>query len=264
MSDLYFLKLGGSLLTDKKGVEALRPQVLARLGQEIRIAMRERPELRLVIGHGSGSFGHVAAARYGTREGVRDGAGWRGFAEVSAAAARLNRLVRETLLAADVPVLSLQPSASAICQDGTLVELATEPVRRAVEAGLIPLLYGDVAFDEVRGGTIISTEQILSYLATVLKPSWLLLAGDTSGVYDSDEQVLPSITRQNLPAVEAALRGSGGTDVTGGMASKVQQMVELVEKQDELAVSIFSGMEEGRLQQALLNPAQGVGTIIRR
>src|SRR5690554_6432545 len=128
MSDLYFLKLGGSLLTDKKGVEALRPQVLVRLGQEIRIAMRERPELRLVIGHGSGSFGHVGAARYGTREGVRDGAGWRGFAEVSAAAARLNRLVRETLLAAGVPVLSLQPSASAICQDGTLVELATEPV----------------------------------------------------------------------------------------------------------------------------------------
>ena len=30
-----------------------------------------RPELRLVIGHGSGSFGHVAAARYDTLAGVQ-------------------------------------------------------------------------------------------------------------------------------------------------------------------------------------------------
>jgi isopentenyl phosphate kinase len=264
MSELYFLKLGGSLLTDKKGVEALRAQVLDRLAREIRVAMQERAQLRLVIGHGSGSFGHVAAARYGTRQGVRDRADWRGFAEVSAAAARLNRLVREALLAAGVPVLSLQPSASAICEDGRLCELAVEPVERALEAGLVPLLYGDVAFDKVRGGTIISTEQILSYLASLLKPSWLLLAGDTSGVYDSNGQVISSITRQNYSEVETVLRGSRGTDVTGGMASKVQQMLSLAENQDGLTISIFSGMEEGRLRRALLDPEQGMGTTIQR
>lgn len=264
MSELYFLKLGGSLLTDKKGVEALRPQVLARLAQEIRIAMEERPQLRLVMGHGSGSFGHVAAARYGTRNGVRSPQEWRGFAEVSAAAARLNRLVRETLLAAGLPVLSLQPSASALCGGGRLLELAVEPVQRALDAGLIPLLYGDVAFDREQGGTIVSTEEVLSYLASRLQPPWLLLAGETNGVYDSDGQVIPTITRQTFTQVQEALRGSRGTDVTGGMASKVQQMLALVEAQAGLKVSIFSGMEEGRLQAALLAPEQGAGTVISR
>ncbi|MEW5988076.1 MAG: uridylate kinase, partial [Chloroflexota bacterium] len=91
MSTTLFLKLGGSLITDKTGVEAVRPDVLARLAGEIQRAWASRPGLRLVIGHGSGSFGHVAAARYGTRRGVYTSEQWRGLAEVAATAARLNR-----------------------------------------------------------------------------------------------------------------------------------------------------------------------------
>jgi isopentenyl phosphate kinase len=48
----------------------------------------------------------------------------------------------------------------------------------------VPLLYGDVAFDRVRGGTIVSTEQVLAFVARQLPPQWLLLAGDTEGVLD--------------------------------------------------------------------------------
>ncbi|MCI0394169.1 MAG: uridylate kinase, partial [Chloroflexi bacterium] len=208
MLDLVFLKLGGSLITDKTGVEAARGEVLARLAAEIRRAMVARPELRLVIGHGSGSFGHVAAARHGTRQGVQTPEQWRGLAEVSAAAARLNGLVRQALLAAGAPAVTLQPSASAQCADGRIVSLATEPVRAALAGGLIPLVYGDVAFDRVRGGTIISTEEILSYLAAELRPAWFLLAGETAGVLDGRGEVVPVITRQNLEALSPALGGS--------------------------------------------------------
>ena len=59
MSDLIFLKLGGSLLTDKTGTEALRADTLQRLAAEIAAARAADPQLRLVLGHGSGSFGHV-------------------------------------------------------------------------------------------------------------------------------------------------------------------------------------------------------------
>jgi isopentenyl phosphate kinase len=160
-----FLKLGGSLLTDKTAVEAVRAAVLARLAAEIALARQALPGLRLLLGHGSGSFGHVAAARHGTRQGVSNPAQWRGLAEVSDAAARLNRLVVAALLAADVPALSLQPSASARCVNGRIQHLAPEPVEAALAAGLLPVVYGDVAFDSGQGGTIISTEEIMSYLA---------------------------------------------------------------------------------------------------
>lgn len=260
VDDLIFLKLGGSLITDKTGVESLRGERLQRLAREI--AAVRRPSLRLVIGHGSGSFGHAAAATYGTREGVRSAEQWLGFCRVSEAAARLNRIVCEALLDAGVPAVSLQPSASAQCRDGALQDLATTAVEAALDAGIVPLLYGDVAFDSERGGTIISTEQVLGFLTRRLQPRWLLLAGDTAGVYDGDGSVIAHITRRNFSQIKGALGGSAGTDVTGGMASKVEAMLRLAEDNQGLSVRIFSGTEPGNLRDVLLDPAGARGTLI--
>jgi isopentenyl phosphate kinase len=262
MDQIVFLKLGGSLLTDKTGVEAVRADVLERISAEIAAARDANPELKLLLGHGSGSFGHVAASKYGTRNGVRSDDGWWGFAEVSAAAARLNKLVREALLAARVPVVTLQPSASAVCKRGRIEQMAVEPVRAALEAGLVPLVYGDVAFDKEIGGTIVSTEEVMGFLAESLRPSWLLLAGETAGVLDKEGRVLAQITRQNFDAIQDALGSSRGTDVTGGMASKVINMILLVEKFPGMTIRIFTGLEEDNVRNALFNPAGALGTEI--
>lgn len=262
VSDLLFLKLGGSLLTDKSGHEALRAAVLARLAGEIQSALAARPGLRLLIGHGSGSYGHVAAAHYRTHEGVVTNKDWRGFAEVADAAARLNRLVCTALLEAGVPALSIQPSASASANQGELISLALGPVTAALDAGLVPILFGDVAFDSGQGGTIISTEQVLGYLVQPLDPEWLLLAGDTDGVYANDGAVVPQISHQNIGVVSSAIGGSGGTDVTGGMSGKVAAMLALTAENPGLSIRIFSGLEPGVLETLLRRPATSRGTLI--
>ncbi len=262
VSNIIFLKLGGSLITDKTKVEQVRQQVLARLAAEIAQARQENPALRLVLGHGSGSFGHVAAAKHGTRQGVTDAAGWLGFAEVSDAAARLNRQVLGALLAAGVPAVSLSPSASVECADGRIQTIAAHPIKAALQAGLVPVVYGDVAFDTVRGGTIVSTEEVMMALAGEIRPSWLLLAGETPGVFDEAGQVIPAISRASYAEIETALGGSRGTDVTGGMASKVQSMLVLVEQFPQLSIRIFSGLEPGKLAQTLFNPAEANGTLL--
>lgn len=261
---MIFLKLGGSLITDKTGVEAVRHDVLARLVAEICQARQARPSLQLLLGHGSGSFGQVAAAEHGTRQGVSGAAQWRGFAEVRAAAARLNRLVVEALLAAGVPALSLPPSASAQCENGVLRALSTRPVAESLVAGLLPVVYGDVAFDSVRGGTIVSTEEVLSFLAGPFNPGWLLLAGETAGVLDEQGQVIPRISHANYEAIAPALGGSRGTDVTGGMASKVQGMLDLVDRHPALSIRIFSGLDPGAVAAVLAGPEEEVGTLLRR
>lgn len=264
MTRLLFLKLGGSLITDKTGVEAARPAVLSRLAQEVQQAQVANPEQCLLLGHGSGSFGHVAGARYGTRQGVSTSEQWHGFAEVAAAAARLNSLVRHALLAAGLPAISLPAVASAQCIEGRIRSLAVEPVMAALQAGLLPVVYGDVAFDEARGGTIISTEEIMSYLVDSLRPSWLLLAGETPGVLDDRGRVIARITRANLPQVVPALGGSRGTDVTGGMAAKVLSMLDLVDAHPELRIRIFSGLEAGAVEAALRQPEAATGTLLVR
>ncbi len=262
MSELTFLKLGGSLLTDKTAVEKPRLDVLTRIAAEIQWALTRKPDLRLVIGHGSGSFGHVAAAKYGTRHGVSGPDQWKGFAEVSAAAARLNGLVREAMLAAGVPVVTFQPSASAVCENGQIVSFATSQIRTVVSEGLVPLIYGDVAIDIQQGGTIISTEEILSYLAYVLDPARLLLAGETDGVLDADGYTIPQIDAPAILQFDKAIGVSRGTDVTGGMAAKVGDMVALSQSQPDLVIRIFSGLVEGAVEKCLLTDEAQFGTLI--
>ena len=262
MTDLTFLKLGGSLLTDKTKRESLRADVLARLAAEIAAARRVSPDLKLVLGHGSGSFGHTAAARHGTRAGVSGPEQWLGFAEVSDAAARLNRAVIAALLGAGVPAVGLPPSASAVVTAGVIHEIAVAPIRAALAVRLLPVVFGDVAFDTARGGTIISTEEVMDYLALEMRPTRLLLAGETPGVLDAAGQVVAHINRANYETIRPALGGSRGADVTGGMASKVAAMLDLAAKIPGLTIHIFSGLAPGILEQLLTSSSLSAGTRI--
>lgn len=263
---IIFLKLGGSLITDKTKVEHAHTRTLRRLAREIKTAHESRPDLQLVLGHGSGSFGHVAAKKHGTREGVKDRSGWLGYAEVAAAAARLNQIVTDIFVGEGVPVVSVPPSASARCEDGTLTYLDTFAVRTLLENRLVPLVQGDVALDNVRGATIVSTEDVFIYLAREFRPTHILLAGEVAGVYEHSAvtgAIIPVITPANVAQYAAALGGSHGTDVTGGMIGKVQQMLGMVKRYPTIEARIFSGVPRGNVQQLLIDPTTSIGTAIR-
>ncbi len=261
-TDLTFLKLGGSLITDKARAYTARHQIIARLADEVRQAIDTAPGFKLLIGHGSGSFGHWAAKPYGTRQGVETPAQWRGYAEVATAAARLNRIVADAFHEAGVPILSVQPSASARCHDGVIEYLDTRPLHAALARGLVPLVHGDVALDDVRGGTIISTEDIFVFLAQELCPARILLLGKVAGVLNPNGDVVPHITPFNLPNLRGALAGSAGIDVTGGMVDKVTRMVRLVQQHPKIGVHVLTGDEPGLLTRALLDADLRVGTRI--
>jgi isopentenyl phosphate kinase len=268
--ELILVKLGGSVITDKTRPETPRLDVIHRLAREVASARETRPGLRLILGHGSGSFGHFPALRFNTRQGVATSEEWAGFAQVAAAAASLNRLVVDAFLEEGVPVWSVQPSASALCQSGALVSLDLAPIQAALERGLVPLVYGDVALDSVQGGTIISTEQIFGYLAHRFQPSRMLLAGVVEGVFDADPlrepsaSLVPEITPGNWASVRQMLGGSHGSDVTGGMVTKVEEMVALAQELPGLTIQILSGERPEALYQALLEPERpGSGTRIQ-
>ena len=251
---LKFLKLGGSLITDKTREQIARPDVLARLADEIAQALTARPDLKLVLGHGSGSFGHAEAKKYATRQGVHTPEQWRQFARVAHIAARLNRRVVDALHAAGLPAFNCQPSASVVCRDGLITQLAIAPISAAVANGLIPIVYGDVAMDEARGGTIISTEDEFRFIARHLPPIEILLAGIERGVLTRwpNGDVIPLINLANAESVRPVLRGSHAADVTGGMESKVLEMLAQAQSMPGLRVRIFSGVEAGAVKRALL------------
>ncbi len=261
---LIFLKLGGSLITDKGRARKARTRTLARIAREVARSVGSNPDLKLVLGHGSGSFGHVPARRYRTRQGVKTEEEWAGFAEVWFQAASLNRLVVDAFHGVRLPVLSLPPSACAIARNGKIVSWNIQPIESSLKAGVIPVVFGDVAFDDKRGGTILSTEDVFCYLAGILRPSRVLIAGAEPGVwtdYPERKNLVAEITPATLHTVAPSIGGAAEIDVTGGMASKVVQMLALVEQDPALEIVIFSGRTAGSIETALRGDA--IGTVLR-
>lgn len=264
LDELVFIKLGGSLITDKMTPKAARPDVIRRLAEEIALVKNQQPNLRLLIGHGSGSFGHYAASQYQVRAGNL--ADWMGYAVTSAVVQELDALVVRALCEVGIPAVAVQPSASAICRKGELAYLQHEVIGLLLEHQAVPVVFGDVAVDREQGCTIISTEQIFAYLAPILRPGRIILAGHQPGVFsanpqvDSRAQLIAELDGTTIKRLGSALSGAGSIDVTGGMSSKVLVMQGLLAKLPELDIRIISGEKPGTLSQAVLHPEIAVGT----
>lgn len=260
MQDLTFLKLGGSLITDKDRPRTPRRDVLSRLVEEIAAARAARPGLSLVVGHGSGSFGHTAAKVHGTRRGVHTPEEWLGFAEVWKDARALNQVVVEAMLEHGLPVMAFPPSAAVIARDGRPARWDLSPIQAALSAGLIPLVNGDTIFDEGWGGTILSTEDLFFYLAQQLHPRRILLAGLEEGIwadFPARTRLVGTVTPEYFSAIREKVSGSASVDVTGGMLEKVELMLELAGSEPGFQALIFSGLKPGNVRKALLGEQLG-------
>lgn len=272
--EIVLLKLGGSLITDKDTPYTPRLDKLKELAHEIKTVLDSRPDLLLILGHGSGSFGHVAAKKFGTRDGVKplppaplpkegEGDYWKGFAEVRFQAAELNRYVMESLFNAGVPAISFPPSSSMISNERKVIHHNILAMRKALDVHLLPVVYGDVTFDEKLGGTILSTEDVFTFLVEQFSPSRILLAGIEAGVWEdfpARTRLVKQIQLSDYEKMRAGIGGSASTDVTGGMKAKVEEMLALIQRTKGLTAQIFSAEEGGFLERALRG--ENVGTLL--
>jgi len=191
-----------------------------------------------------------------------EGRYWRGFAEVYFRAAQLNHFVMQALHEAGIAALAFPPSAAVSANDGRISAWNIDPLLKALENGILPVVFGDVVFDEARGGTILSTEDLFEFLARKLAPARILLAGLEAGVWEDfpgRTRLLTVIRPGTYEKLRAGVGAAVGADVTGGMESKVKQMLLLAQEM-QLKAHIFSGDESGNLKQALENAP--IGTMI--
>lgn len=255
MPDTVLVKLGGSLITDKRRPETARPAEIARLADEIAAAW---PTIagHLVLGHGSGSFGHVVAERHGLTGGATSPDQLPGVAATQRGAARLHHRLLAALDRAGLAPFSVAPSSSAVADGGRIASFAVEPVARALKLGLLPVLYGDVVLDRSRGASICSTETVFEALAEHLPPHGysverILWLGETRGVYDGSGATIPEITPATpRPSTAGA---AAGHDVTGGMAHRVERALALAAR--GIPSQIADGRQPGLLSQALAGQA---------
>ena len=214
------LKLGGSVITDKDAPETVDDDALSAAIDAVAAADPDR----LVLVHGGGSFGHVAAADRGlsSETGSRDAADvW----AVHDAMRRLNDAVLRRLHGAGIAALPVHPLSVAARRDGDALSLPVDSSATLLREGFVPVLHGDVVSHAGAGATIVSGDELVTHLAAGLDADRVGLCSTVSGVYDGEGEVIPRIS--DMASVVDVLGEADSTDVTGGMAAKVRTLLDL-------------------------------------
>lgn len=256
------VKLGGSLVTVKRSpVPRVDFDQLGRLARLLATHLR----WPAVILHGAGSFGHGPVARAGVLHRPLDPEARRDWGRIQALQYQLSALVCEALADAGLPVFPFQASALGRLVSGRFVPDTLEPVRRALELGLIPLLFGTPAFcSEPEGLGIASGDDLAPALALTLGFPRIVHLTDVAGVHTADPRENPGATV--IPRISAgtALGATGKlpvspADVTGSMGAKVAKL------QEAAALGVTSWIVDGRDAAAVAAALAGrpAGTILQ-
>jgi isopentenyl phosphate kinase len=219
MPEPVLLKVGGSVLTKKGGPGTVRWENLAMISREIAGHCRAP----LLIVHGAGSCGHPEAHRFRLMEGLT-GANHEGVFVTHQAVSRLNAILVASLRQTGVEAVGIHPLDSCYAENGRIVAMECRHIREMLSWGIVPVLHGDVVMDGIQGATIVSGDQLVSYLGRALRFGRIGVATDVPGVLSGDA-VVPVVTPQTVSQVR--IGSSRYTDVTGGMEGKIRELLEL-------------------------------------
>lgn len=255
---IIILKIGGSVITYK---ERERPKVNYQNLKRI-IDQLLRLNKKFVLIHGAGSFGHPIVEKTGIDKGIRKESDLIAFAETQRLQNELNCLITKELIKKGLPAFPCQASSHAMMRGGRLLKMNFGIIKNLLKLSLIPVLYGVPAFDKKMGCSILSGDQIATFLARKIKADKIIMATDVDGIFSADPKKyknakrIKEINRKNFQGVKKILGGSLANDVTGGMLGKVLELSKIAKKGIPSLIIHFSNIKKAFL-------GKRVGTIIK-
>lgn len=213
------VKLGGSVITEKNRRETVAEGPLEAAATALGAATEP-----LVVIHGGGSFGHPNAADHGvtTAEGTRDPAA---VEAIHGAMIRLNDRVVATLRDAGLAPVPVQPLSLASRNRGGDLALPGRALQRALAEGFVPVLHGDLVVHAGAGTTVVSGDELVPAVASAVDADRVGLCSDVPGVLDGAGDVVDRIG--SAGEIPEAVGDSESTDVSGGMAGKIHQLLAM-------------------------------------
>ena len=257
---LIVIKLGGSAITDKDGFKKPRMNVIKQIAKEL-VEIRRELNPRMIVVTGGGSFGHPLARKYRLHEGLVHPDALIGVSETIDAMRELSLIVSGAFRKAGLPSVPIQPSAIATNYHTKLYRMDTYSIRRFLSIGTIPLLWGDVVFDEKMGVSILSGDEIVSKLAVELGADKIIYGLEVDGLYmDLEKKILvKTVSDYNLSEVIKKAKGSNSTDVTGGMLRKLTEA--LTPYQHDIPIYLINITIPRNLYRVIIKN-ENVGTLI--
>ena len=257
---MIIVKLGGSVITDKKRPLTARPRAIASMAGALAAAKET-----LIVVHGGGSFGHYWSVRHDmhTRPARHDPAA---VAAVKNSMVDLDAVVLRAMAKRGIGPYAIPPHALVRPGGaGAASAPAVQEAGRIAESGLVPVTYGDALWR--RGGMsyIMSGDRLVSMLSLALRPRLAVFATDVDGLYgDMDSrELVPRVGAGQAAGIAAGLaagrpprgRGAPAPDVTGGIRRKVLEAARMAGA--GIDVAIVNGNRPGRILEAAAAAGRG-------
>jgi isopentenyl phosphate kinase len=256
MKPLYILKIGGSVATNKdRSGFSVRGSLLKKIGKSIKSAQKNR-KFDLILIHGAGSAGHQLAREYDLKEGTgKNPKKIRGAILSRIANQRLNLSIFEILHSAGLFVAPVHTASAIVQKNRKISSFDLKTIKEALKGEYIPLLYGEMVFDEKLGMSICSGDAIAPYLAKKMGAKNIFFASDTDGIFDKDPhffknaKLLQEISLKGIEKI--SLSDSHNIDATGGMRGKLMQASEAIRGKN-IKIEIFNGLRAENYKKILL------------
>jgi len=225
------IKLGGSVITDKRREFFARLDRIERISREI-----AKIKTRIILIHGAGSFGHPIVKKYDLHLGYRNKRQLEALSETKSRLIDLDKILIGLLRKHGVPVVPFMPSSFMLASRGRIIRADLQALKTFLELGIVPLLCGDVVPDGEMGFSVISGDQIAIYLAGTMNARQVIFGCDVDGVYSADPKKNPNatlievVTPSTFKNLLQSVSEPASPDVTGGMLGKIRESLRLVEK----------------------------------
>jgi len=256
LSNATIIKLGGSIITDKSKPFSIRRGVLASIAADLSTYLRETSSdsTHIALVHGGGSFGHPLVRECLEREGLISR---ECFTRVAHYMTVLNTKIVRTLILSGVPAVSTPTRAVCAALKDDLADCDLSMIKELVHAGVIPVMFGDVAPAKSGGFKVISGDVLVWLLAKELGANTVIFLTDVDGIFTADPRLnpdarlIPEAQARELIQGLATLSTDTGrkADVTGAMRFKIEAGLRLGVK--GVKALIINGLRPHNLINAL-------------
>ena len=256
-NEIVVLKLGGSLLTDKNKPKSIREDVIKSAVQQIIDA-----NIKLILIHGGGSFGHPLAKQYAISKGIDSSIKSQiiGLTKTHNAMNEFNSYIVNLFLEKGYPVLPIQPSSIFIRDLNKISIHSIDIIEALLNLNILPILYGDIIFDKKGSFSILSGDQIIFKLCESIKKfqiSKVIFTMETDGIYINDKRkdknspiLATDLYSNQLEFLSLADLGQK-IDVTGGIEGKFNSVKKICDL--GIPVQLINGLKNSYILKSLTN-----------
>jgi isopentenyl phosphate kinase len=247
--DIVLIKLGGSVVTHKERAMTLNKRAIDRI-----IKSLLNVKIPIILIHGGGSFGHYWSIKYGMHS-KPERYSSEGIAVVHESMISLNQFIIKTMLKLKMNPYSIPPYSLILGKkpfSKKIFELA-----HMTEDKIVPVTYGDIVYRTRHKYSILSGDELMTLISTVLRPKKVIFAINVDGIYEDPQtkNVIHTIDEKSLIKFSDVK-----LDITGGMKRKVREASKI--SLAGIDVHFVNGFKPERLLKIIEN-RETEGTVIK-